>query len=125
MPDPVRVGNGTAAEFHHNHGKPSDSTLSVYQNVLEFIRKYGRIQCLTQGIGVYLCASTWAHFCVPGTQKPGFPLQFLGIVPQFLRYFRCNPLRGRKLEPKTGALMRMRTWKRRLSGGFPAIRGVG
>jgi hypothetical protein len=34
-----------------------------------------------------------AHFCVPGTQKPGFSLQFLGIAPQFLRYFRFNPLR--------------------------------
>jgi hypothetical protein len=35
-----------------------------------------------------------AHFFGPGPKKPGFPLQFLGIVSQFLRDFRFNPLRG-------------------------------
>jgi hypothetical protein len=35
-----------------------------------------------------------------GTQKPGFPLQFLRIAPQFLRDFRCNPLRGKGLVQK-------------------------
>jgi hypothetical protein len=41
-----------------------------------------------QGIGVTFFESDRAH--VPGTQKPGFPLQFLGIAPQFLRDFRFN-----------------------------------
>jgi hypothetical protein len=48
----------------------------------------------------YLKSIHWAHFCVPGTQKPGFPLQFLGIAPRFLRDFRSNPLRGSEFSLK-------------------------
>jgi hypothetical protein len=33
----------------------------------------------------------------PPAAGPGFPLQFLGIAPQFLRYFRFYPLRAKPL----------------------------
>jgi hypothetical protein len=61
--------------------------------------KYGRASAFTffkPGLGAFFRA---------GTQKPGFPLQFLGITPQFLRYFRFNPLRGRAVWSKSGQLV--------------------
>jgi hypothetical protein len=42
-----------------------------------------------------------AHFFGQSPKKPGFPLQFLKKPSAFLRDFHFNPLRRRKVRPKS------------------------
>jgi hypothetical protein len=37
-------------------------------------------QQISRATAFTFLSQLWAHFCVPGTQKPGFPLQFLSFT---------------------------------------------
>jgi hypothetical protein len=51
-----------------------------------------------QGIGVYFFESPMGAFLrTPVRKNRAFRSNSAGLAPQFLRDFRCNPLRGRKV----------------------------
>jgi hypothetical protein len=52
----------------------------------------------SQGIGVYFFESPMGAFLRAKAHKNrAFRSNSAGLAPQFLRDFRCNPLRGRKV----------------------------
>jgi hypothetical protein len=72
-------------------------------------------------IGVYFFESmTGAFLRAKAHKNRAFRSNTAGLAPQFLRYFRCNPLRGRRIESKSGALTGV-TRRRKVTADAPLL----